>query len=200
MLAGFAVAAAVAAVTIRSDRRKAAFAEQLDDILALLASNLRAGHSLPQGLDSLTGDIEEPASSEIIRAVTQVRVGRDLTEALSDVAERMDSDDFRWITQAIAIHRQVGGNLAEVLDTVANTIRERGQVRRQVSSLSAEGRLSAYVLIALPFFVVLFLSLVNPGYLTVFTATTIGWVMLAVAAVLLVVGIFWLRATVKVEF
>jgi len=200
MLAGFAVAAAVAAVTIRSDRRKAAFAEQLDDILALLASNLRAGHSLPQALDSLTGDIEEPASSEIIRAVTQVRVGRDLTEALSDVAERMDSDDFRWITQAIAIHRQVGGNLAEVLDTVANTIRERGQVRRQVSSLSAEGRLSAYVLIALPFFVVLFLSLVNPGYLAVFTATTIGWVMLAVAAVLLVVGIFWLRATVKVEF
>ncbi|HEX6336355.1 MAG TPA: type II secretion system F family protein, partial [Jiangellaceae bacterium] len=124
----------------------------------------------------------------------------DLTEALSDVAERMDSDDFRWITQAIAIHRQVGGNLAEVLDTVANTIRERGQVRRQVESLSAEGRLSAYVLIALPFFVVLFLSLVNPGYLAVFTATAIGWAMLAVAGVLLVVGIFWLRATVKVEF
>jgi tight adherence protein B len=200
MLAGLAVAAAVVAVTIRSDRRKAAFAEQLDDILTLLASNLRAGHSLPQALDSLTGDIEEPASSEIIRAVTQVRVGRDLTEALSDVAERMDSDDFRWITQAIAIHRQVGGNLAEVLDTVANTIRERGQVRRQVASLSAEGRLSAYVLIALPFFVVLFLSLVNPGYLAVFTATAIGWVMLAVAVVLLVVGVFWLRATVKVEF
>lgn len=200
MLAGLAVAAAVVAVTVRSDRRKAAFAEQLDDILVLLASNLRAGHSLPQALDSLTGDIEEPASSEIIRAVTQVRVGRDLTEALSDVAERMDSDDFRWITQAIAIHRQVGGNLAEVLDTVANTIRERGQVRRQVASLSAEGRLSAYVLIALPFFVVLFLSLVNPGYLAVFTATAIGWAMLAVAAVLLVVGIFWLRATVKVEF
>jgi tight adherence protein B len=200
MLAGLAVVAAVVAVTIRSDRRKAAFAEQLDDILTLLASNLRAGHSLPQALDSLTGDIEEPASSEIIRAVTQVRVGRDLTEALSDVAERMDSDDFRWITQAIAIHRQVGGNLAEVLDTVANTIRERGQVRRQVASLSAEGRLSAYVLIALPFFVVLFLSLVNPGYLAVFTTTAIGWVMLAVAAVLLVVGIFWMRATVKMEF
>lgn len=200
LLAGLAVAAAVVAVTIRSDRRKAAFAEQLDDILALLASNLRAGHSLSQALDSLTGDIEEPASSEIIRAVTQVRVGRDLTEALSDVAERMDSDDFRWITQAIAIHRQVGGNLAEVLDTVANTIRERGQVRRQIATLSAEGRLSAYVLIALPFFVVLFLSVVNPGYLAVFTSTAIGWVMLGVAAVLLVVGIFWLRATVKVEF
>jgi tight adherence protein B len=200
LLAGFAVAGALVVVTIRSDRRKAAFAEQLDDILTLLASNLRAGHSLPQALDSLSGDIEEPASSEIIRAVTQVRVGRDLSEALGDVADRMDSDDFRWITQAISIHRQVGGNLADVLDTVANTIRERGQVRRQVASLSAEGRLSAYVLIALPFGVVLFLSLVNPGYLAVLTTTAIGWAMLAVAAVLLLVGIIWMRATVKVEF
>ncbi len=187
-------------VNIRSDRRKSAFAEQLDDILTLLASNLRAGHSLPQALDSLSGEIEEPASSEIARAVTQVRVGRDLSDALGDVADRMDSDDFRWITQAISIHRQVGGNLADVLDTVANTIRERGQVRRQVRSLSAEGRLSAYVLIALPFFVVLVLMVINPGYLAVFTTTAIGWVMLAVAAVLLVVGAIWMRATVRVEF
>jgi tight adherence protein B len=200
LLASFAVAGALVAVTIRSDRRKAAFAEQLDDILTLLASNLRAGHSLPQALDSLTGDVEEPASSEITRAVTQMRVGRDLSEALTDVAERMDSDDFRWITQAISIHRQVGGNLADVLDTVANTIRERGQVRRQVATLSAEGRLSAYVLIALPFAVVLFLSVVNPGYLAVFTTTAIGWVMFVRAVVLLVVGIIWLRAAVKVEF
>jgi tight adherence protein B len=200
LLAGFAVAGALVLVTIRSDRRKSAFAEQLDDILTLLASNLRAGHSLPQALDSLSGDVEEPASSEIIRAVTQVRVGRDLSDALGDVADRMDSDDFRWITQAISIHRQVGGNLADVLDTVANTIRERGQVRRQVASLSAEGRLSAYVLIALPFGVVLFLSLVNPDYLAVFTTTAIGWAMLAVAAVLMLVGIIWMRATVKVEF
>jgi tight adherence protein B len=200
LLAGFAVAGAFVVVSIRSERRKSAFAEQLDDILTLLASNLRAGHSLPQAMDSLTAEIDEPAASEIIRAVTQVRVGRDLSEALGDVADRMDSDDFRWITQAISIHRKVGGNLADVLDTVANTIRERGQVRRQVASLSAEGRLSGYVLIALPFGVVFFLSLVNPGYLGVLTATAIGWAMLAVAAVLLVVGIIWMRATVKVEF
>lgn len=200
LLAGFAVGASLMVVTIRSERRKAAFAEQLDDILTLLASNLRAGHSLPQALDSLSGEVEDPASSEIIRAVTQVRVGRDLSEALGDVAERMDSDDFRWITQAITIHRQVGGNLADVLDTVADTIRARGQLRRQVASLSAEGRLSAYVLIALPFAVLLFLSLVNPGYLAVFTSTGIGWVMLGVSAVLLILGTIWLRATVKVEF
>lgn len=83
------------------------------------------------------------------RVVNQVRVGRDLGEALDEAADRMDSDDFRWIAQAIAIHRQVGGNLAEVMDTVGETIRERNQIRRQVAALSAEGKLSAYVLIAL---------------------------------------------------
>lgn len=200
ILAGFVVVGAYMLVSFRSDKRKADFADQLDDMLTLLASNLRAGHSLQQSLDSMSVEVEEPAASEVSRAVTQVRVGRDLSDALGDVAERMDSDDFRWITQAIGIHRQVGGNLADVLDTVAETIRERGQVRRQVQALSAEGRLSGWVLIALPFFVIVVLSFLNPGYLSVFITTTIGYVMLAVAAMLLVIGIFWMKATVKVEF
>lgn len=200
IFAVFVIAGAVVFVNLRSDKRKANFADQLDDILTLLASNLRAGHSLQQSLDALSAEIDEPAASEITRAVTQVRVGRDLGAAIADVAERMDSDDFGWVAQAIAIHRQVGGNLADVLDTVAETIRERGQVRRQVQALSAEGKLSAWVLIALPFFVIVALFFLNPGYLAVLTTTTLGYVMIAVACVLLVVGIFWMRATVKVEF
>ncbi len=200
LLGGFAVAGGVLLVSIKAERRRSAFAEQLDDILTLLASNLRAGHSLQQSLDSLTTDTEDPAAGEISRAVTQIRVGRDTTEALADVAERMDSDDFRWVVQAIAIHRMVGGNLSEVLDTVAETIRSRGQLRRQVEALSAEGKLSGRVLMALPFFVVLVLSFLNPGYLSVFTTTTLGFLMIGVAVLLLVVGFFWMRATVKVEF
>ncbi|AXH95649.1 type II secretion system protein F [Ornithinimicrobium avium] len=200
LLAGFAVAGAVLWVSLRSDKRKADFADQLDDILTLLASNLRAGHSLQHALDAMSREVEQPAASEMARAVTQVRVGRDLSDALGDVADRMDSDDFRWITQAIGIHRQVGGNLADVLDTVADTIRERGQVRRQVQALSAEGRLSAWVLIALPFFVILALSFLNPGYLAVFTDSMLGYLLMAVAAVLLVIGIYWMRIMVKVEF
>ncbi|SOC51909.1 tight adherence protein B [Ornithinimicrobium cerasi] len=112
----------------------------------------------------------------------------------------MDSDDFRWIVQAIAIHRQVGGNLSDVLDIVAGTIRERGQIRRQVQALSAEGKLSAYVLIALPFFVVLVLSFLNPGYLSVFTESLFGYMMISVAFLLLIVGVLWMRVTVRVEF
>ncbi|WP_141401375.1 type II secretion system F family protein [Ornithinimicrobium cerasi] len=200
LLAVFAVVGALMFVSFRSDARKRAFAEQLEDVLMLLASNLRAGHSLQQSLDSMTADIEEPASVEIGRAVTQVRVGRDLTESLDEVADRMDSDDFRWIVQAIAIHRQVGGNLSDVLDIVAGTIRERGQIRRQVQALSAEGKLSAYVLIALPFFVVLVLSFLNPGYLSVFTESLFGYMMISVAFLLLIVGVLWMRVTVRVEF
>lgn len=201
MLVFFAVAGSVVLVVFRSEARRRAFTDQLEDVLMLLASNLRSGHSLQQSLDSLTLDVEEPAARELSRAVTQVRVGRDFTEALHEVADRMDSDDFRWIVQAIAIHRQVGGNLADVLDIVADTIRERGQIRRQVQALSAEGKLSGYVLIALPFFVILALSFLNPTYLAAFTQSgIIGYLMIAAASVLMIVGILWMRVMVRVEF
>jgi tight adherence protein B len=112
----------------------------------------------------------------------------------------MGSDDFTWVAQAIAIHREVGGNLAEVLDAVGHTIRERNAIRRQVKALSAEGKLSAVVLMGLPFGVVGFISLTNPGYLDAFTESAVGYGMLAVAAVMLLVGGLWLKKTVAVRF
>ncbi|MCE0488185.1 type II secretion system F family protein [Ornithinimicrobium sediminis] len=187
-------------VAFRSDRRKAQFADQLDDMTQLLASNMRAGHSLLQSIDSLSKELEEPATSEMVRVVNQVRVGRDLGDALAETAERMDSADFLWISQAIAIHRQVGGNLADVLDQVGVTIRERNAIRRQVKALSAEGKLSAYVLVALPFLVALVLSLLNPAYMGRLTESALGYAMLGVAVVLLFIGSLWLRKTVQIEF
>src|SRR5690606_23845559 len=177
-------------------KRRADFADQLDDLVQLLGSNMRAGHSVLQAMDSITDEMEEPGASEIARVVNQVRVGRDLGQALDEAADRMDSDDFRWISQAIAIHRQVGGNLAEVMDTVGETIRERNQIRRQVAALSAEGKLSAYVLIALPFFVAITLSFLNPEYLGRLTESVIGYAMIMIAIVLLVIGSWWLSKIV----
>jgi tight adherence protein B len=112
----------------------------------------------------------------------------------------MRSDDFTWVAQAIAIHREVGGNLAEVLDAVGHTIRERNQIRRQVKALSAEGKLSAIVLGALPFVIIAFLSLTNPGYLAKFTQSLMGYAMLAAVAVLMLMGGFWLKKTVAIKF
>ncbi|MGK5170731.1 type II secretion system F family protein [Geodermatophilus sp. CPCC 205761] len=187
-------------VRIRTGRRQAAFADQLDDSLQLMASSLRAGHSLLRAVDSVSAEAAAPMSEEFARIVNETRVGRDLGDALDEVAERMDSDDFRWIAQAIAIHREVGGNLAEVLDTVGHTIRERNAIRRQVKALSAEGKLSAVVLMALPFGVIAFLSVANPEYLSAFTESLAGYAMIGIAAVLLVVGALWLKKTVRITF
>jgi len=112
----------------------------------------------------------------------------------------MGSDDFVWVTQAIAINREVGGNLAEVLDGVGHTIRERNQIRRQVKALAAEGKLSALVLMALPFGIVAFLLIASPGYLVKFTESLIGYILIAVAALLLVVGGLWMRKVVSFKF
>ncbi|TYP88488.1 type II secretion system F family protein [Blastococcus xanthinilyticus] len=184
----------------RAGRRQAAFADQLDDSLQLMASSLRAGHSLLRAVDSVSHEAEAPTSEEFARIVNETRVGRDLNDALDEVAQRMGSDDFTWVAQAIAIHREVGGNLAEVLDAVGHTIRERNAIRRQVKALSAEGKLSAIVLMSLPFGVTAFLSVSNPEYLAKFTESLVGYGMLAGAAVMLLVGGVWLKKTVAITF
>ncbi|RBY95504.1 type II secretion system protein F [Blastococcus sp. TF02-8] len=187
-------------VGFRTGRRRAAFADQLDDSLQLMASSLRAGHSLLRAVDAVSSDAASPTAEEFARIVNETRVGRDLGEALDEVAQRMRSDDFVWVAQAISIHREVGGNLAEVLDAVGHTIRERSAIRRQVKALAAEGKLSAVVLMGLPFCVFGFISLTNPGYLAGFTESLVGYAMLAVAAVMLALGGFWLKKTVAIRF
>jgi tight adherence protein B len=199
MIVGVVVGARLL-VKLKAARRRAAFADQLDDSLQLMASSLRAGHSLLRAVDAVSQDAVSPTSEEFSRIVNETRVGRDLSDSLDEVAERMRSDDFLWVAQAIAIHREVGGNLAEVLDAVGHTIRERNQIRRQVKALSAEGKLSAIVLGALPFVIIGFLSMTNPGYLAKFTESVIGYGMIAGVVVLMLAGGFWLKKTVAIRF
>jgi tight adherence protein B len=187
-------------VKVRAGRRKAAFADQLDDSLQLMASSLRAGHSLLRAVDAVSQDAASPTAEEFARIVNETRVGRDLGESLDEVADRMRSEDFTWVAQAIAIHREVGGNLAEVLDAVGHTIRERNAIRRQVKALSAEGKLSAIVLGALPFGIAGFVSMTNPSYMAKFTQSGMGYAMLAAVVVLMLVGGFWLKKTVAIKF
>jgi tight adherence protein B len=185
---------------VRTDRRRRAFAEQLDDALQLMASSLRAGHSLLRAVDAVSRDTQAPMSVEFARVVNEARVGRDLGEALDEVADRTGSDDFRWVVQAIEVHREVGGNLAEVLDRVGETLRDRAQLFRQARALSAEGRTSAIVLLVMPFAVGAIISVTAPAYLAPLFSTVTGFVMLGVAVGLMVVGALWLRSIVKVRF
>lgn len=185
---------------IREGRRRRAFANQLDDTLQLLAGGLRAGHSLLRAIDAVSREAESPTAEEFARLVNETRVGRDLNDALEQTALRMRSDDFSWVAQAIGIHREVGGDLAEVLDEVGHTIRERNQIRRQVASLSAEGKMSAYVLFALPFAVLGILTLTSPTYVVKFVQSPIGYMLMGVAAVMLTIGGLWLRKVVSFKF
>jgi len=185
--------------SIRADRRAASFAEQLPDALQLVIGSLRSGFSLQQAIDALVREAPEPVAAEFGRALAENRLGADLSDALDGVARRAQSDDLGWAVMAVRIQREVGGNLAEVLQTTVDTIRERGRLRRHVKSLSAEGRLSAWVLIAIPILLGGFFFTFRRAYLRLLYTEPIGIAMLLVGLVLLVVGIFWMSRTVKVE-
>ncbi|HSN34710.1 MAG TPA: type II secretion system F family protein [Arthrobacter sp.] len=181
-------------------RRQAKFDDQVPDTLRMLAGGMRAGHSLLRSLDAAGQESDAPMADELSRVVNETRIGRDLGESLLDVADRTKSEDFSWIAQAIEIHREVGGDLAEVLDHVGETIRDRNQVRRQVRALSAEGRVSAMVLISLPILLFIALQFINPVYAKVFSSTVPGYLMIAASAVMLSLGAFWLSRLIKPKF
>jgi len=172
---------------------------QLPDTLMILASSLRAGHSFAQALEMVAQEIGEPGSIEFGRVVAEVRLGRSVEEAMTAMANRIGSEDFHWAVLALNIQREVGGNLAEILDTVAATLRERQVLRRQVRALAAEGQLSIYILAALPFVLALYIAKVNPGYLNLLFTNSLGQVASIVAGVLMAIGIVWMRRTVRID-
>jgi tight adherence protein B len=194
-----ATAGPLVALRMLAARRLRRFETQLPDILSLMASSLRTGWGLQQSIDLVVQQCAEPVHAEFARAQAQVRLGMSLEDALSSVAERLDSPDFRWVVTAIGIQREVGGNLAEVLDTVSSTIRERGELRRHVSSLTAEGRFSALVLIIMPFIVVGVMLVVSPDYMLPMFDTVYGLGMLGLGGFLLLVGSLWMLKLMKVE-
>ncbi len=209
LLSGFVLAIVLALATpllawvslrLLADRRRAKFDEQLSDNLLLITGGLRAGHSVLAALDAAAREADSPSSEEFARVVNEVRIGRDLDAALTDTAVRMTSDDFSWISQAIQINREVGGDLAEVLDNVGETIVERGEIKAQVRALSAEGKLSAIILMCLPFAIGLMLVVVNPSYVGTLTSHLLGWLMLSIGAVMLVIGGLWMRKIIRIEF
>jgi Flp pilus assembly protein TadB len=181
-------------------RRRDAFAEQLPDLLQLLASSLQSGFSLPQALDAVVRQTGQPAVGEFTRAMAEARLGGDLEDCLETIADRMGSDDLRWTVMAIRIQRGIGGNLAEVLNATVSTIRERAYLRRQVHALSADGRLSAYILIALPVAIGGFLFLTRPTYMRPLYTTHVGEFMLAGAFVLVLLGTVIMRQMIKLEY
>lgn len=181
-------------------RRRSQFADQLTESLQLLTGSLRAGNGLAQALDTVAHESESPTSDEFRRVVIESRLGRDLTEALDALATRMRSKDMLWVVQAIDINREIGGNLTEILDTISGTIRDRNRLRRQVSALTAEGRLSAIVVMVLPFALAAFMAATNRAYIAVLFTSWTGLLLLGSGGLLLFLGGVWLRKLVSPVF
>jgi tight adherence protein B len=175
------------------------FEGQLPDVLTLVASSLSTGFSLLQALDAVARDADEPSAKEFSRALAETRIGAELTDSLDHLADRMDSKNLRWTSMAISIQRQVGGNLAETLRTTAATLRDRQSLNRHVKALSAEGKLSAYILIALPIGIFLYMLVANKRYVELLWTTMIGIGMLVGALISMALGVFWMSKVVKVE-
>ncbi|HEY7224253.1 MAG TPA: type II secretion system F family protein [Micromonosporaceae bacterium] len=181
----------------RVSRRRRSFTEQLPDGLQLVIGSLRAGFSLGQALESLVRESPEPLAAEFGRAVAEHRLGSDLSDALDRLAARVGSEDLTWAVMAVRIQRDVGGNLADVLQTSVDTMREREQLNRHIRALSAEGRLSAWILAGVPVFLAVFMGVFRRAYLMPLFTDPRGLAMSIVAVVLFAVGVFWMTRVVR---
>lgn len=180
-------------------RRAKAFERVLPQTLVLVATTLKSGFALPQALAAVAQDAPAPVDKEFSRALAETRIGTDIADALERVADRMGSESMHMAIMAIRIQREVGGNLAETLETTAKTLREREMLKQQVAALSAEGRLSAQILIALPIVLFLYMLMVNYDYVSLLWTTALGLLMSVGAIVMMVIGVFWMSRVVKIE-
>ncbi len=186
-------------VNFRASRRRKAFLSQLPTTLQLLSSTLKAGYSFMQGVEATSHEVDDPMGEELRRVVSEAQLGRPLEDALEASADRMGSPDFEWAILAVRIQREVGGNLAELLLTVAETMQARERLRREVNALTAEGRISAIVLGILPIGLGFAMWAINPDYISTLFTETVGNFMLGGSIVLAGLGFAWMKKIVDIE-
>ena len=185
------------AISIR--KRRESFTEQLSDCLTTVANALRAGYSFQQAMDVVAREMEPPMSSEFERVATDVAMGVTLEEALEQMNVRVASPDFDLVVTAVLIQREVGGNLAQILDTISETINERIRMKREIKALTAQGRFSAWVLILLPFVVAIFCYFFNHDQTMMLFTEESGRIALAVALIMELIGFVVIQRIVDIE-
>ncbi len=194
------VAAPPMYVRILIGKKRKKFEEQLGDFLQVLANGIRSGFSFQQALNNLSKDMPDPLGAEFRSANREIRLGVDIETAFSKVAYRMDNEDMDILTAAIVIQRQVGGNLAVILDTISGTIRDRINMRALVRTLTAQGRMSGIIIGAIPVGLLIIISFMNPEYTDIFFTTTYGRVLLIIAAILEGIGFLVIRKIIDIKY
>lgn len=187
-------------LTIRQRQRMRQFDEQLADALMLIASSLRSGYGILRSIQAIRDEMKPPISTEFGIVLDEAAVGLGVPEALVNLAQRVPLPDLDIAVTAILIHLDVGGNLAEVIETVAATVRERQRIRTEVDVLTAEGRLSGIILFCLPIVMGFVVSMLNPAYMSALFQTPVGHILLICAAVLQVIGGLVIMRMLEVDF
>jgi tight adherence protein B len=180
-------------------RRRKAFVEQLGDMLTMVANALRAGFSFMQAFELIAREMDAPVGSEVRKVINEINVGATLEQALENMVRRMQSPDFDLVVTAVLIQRQVGGNLAEILDTISETIQDRVRMRREILALTAQGRLSGVILVLLPIAIAAALTFINADALRPLYEEPMGRVAVAGAVVLEIIGYIVIRRIVDID-
>jgi tight adherence protein B len=187
----------VASAKKRQRMRK--FERQLPDALDLVARSLRAGHAFSGGLQMVADEFDDPLGTEFQRTIAQINLGVGVEQALKNLADRVDCADLKFFAVSVIIQRESGGNLAEILESISNLIRGRFKLRGKIRTLTAEGKLSAAILIGIPIFVALALSFINPDYIRVLSTDPTGKLLVAAALIMMGLGIAWMKKMITLK-
>jgi tight adherence protein B len=180
------------------NREISAFERELPAALKMLAGSLSAGLSFLQALSAYAEDGHEVSAREFRRALGEIQLGVPIERALESIADRMESEDLRWAVSAFAIQREVGGSLATILNSTAETIESRFELRREIQTLSAEGRISSYILMALPIGIFIFLAVVRTNYIRIFFTEPLGNLLLIFTSIGLIAAWVWMKRLVRI--
>jgi tight adherence protein B len=186
-------------VKFRQRRRLKAFNNQLGDTLLLLSNALKAGYSFAQAIDTVSKNASPPIAEEFARCVREMNLGGSVEESLGHMVKRIESDDLDLMVTAVAIHRTVGGNLAEILDNIAFTIRERVRIKGQISTLTASARSSGQLITSLPIVLAVFMYFATPTYFKPMTEQPVGWIIIIIAIVMIIIGNFVMGKVTAIE-
>lgn len=186
-------------VLLKISRREAAFTNQLGDCLMMVANAMRAGFSFLQAMELVSKEMEPPISDEFKHVMRDISLGASVERALDDMDKRVNSPDFSLVVTAVLIQQQVGGDLAHILDTISDTIQDRIRMRREVRTLTAQGRMSGWVLAALPFALAAFISVANPSYIEPLFTEKIGQMAIGLAVIMVIFGFIVIQRIVDID-
>jgi tight adherence protein B len=186
-------------LSMRKNKRLKEFNDQLGDALNLMVNSLRAGYSTMQAMEVISNEMPAPISEEFGRVVLELQLGVPFDTAMTNLMRRMPSGDMDLVITAMSVQREVGGNLAEVLDAISFTIRERVRIKGEIKAMTAQGRITGYVITALPFALAGLIYMMTPDFMGGLFTDPCGWIMIGVSVVMIAMGYFFINKIVSIE-